>query len=389
MRRFLIFLIVFVIPFIGSVPALASAQSDEPVVRAVLFYSPTCPHCHQVITQDLPRIFAQHGGQPQVRSLDERNGMQGLVAHLVWNDRFELLLVDVSRGFGGELYRSSIARFAIPEDRLGVPQLVFAERVLVGSFEIPRDLPGLIEQGLAAGGADWPPIPGLTDVVALVLPEAAPLAEVPTDAEVDAAEAYLDSLASTDPPGLIERLGGDPVGNGLAIAVLLGMLLSLGVVVRMALARLEGGVPGPVIPILLLLGIAIAGYLTFVEAQGATAVCGPVGDCNAVQDSQYATLLGVMPVGLVGLIGYLLMLGAWATAKFGDRPAADVATASLLLFAVTGTVFSAYLTFLEPFVIGAVCLWCLSSAALITALMLLSARAGVAAIRRIGRRVWV
>jgi uncharacterized membrane protein len=58
-----------------------------------------------------------------------------------------------------------------------------------------------------------------------------------------------------------------------------------------------------------------------------------------------------------------------------------------LLFAVVGTVFSAYLTFLEPFVIGAVCAWCLSSAVLITALMLLSARAGVTAVRRIRQGV--
>jgi uncharacterized membrane protein len=216
---------------------------------------------------------------------------------------------------------------------------------------------------------------------------AEPLADSVTTEGKLAAEAYLNSLAAIDPPGLAERLGRDPLGNGIGIAILLGMLLSLAVVARMARYGFEAGMPGLIIPTLLLVGMAVAAYMTYVETQGATAVCGPVGDCNTVQQSRYARLFGVIPVGFVGLCGYLLMLGAWVVSKVGKKSAADAATAGFLLFAVVGTVFSAYLTFLEPFVIGAVCAWCLSSAVLITALMLLSARAGVTAVRRIRQGV--
>jgi uncharacterized membrane protein len=416
----------------GPAPSPASTPVEEPVVRAVLFYSPTCPHCHQVINEDLPHIFAQFGGQPQVQSL-EGGGAEPLIAHLVWNDRFRLLLVDVSRGLGGELYESSIARFAIPENRRGVPQLVFAEHVLVGSVEIPRDLPGLIAQGLVEGGADWPSIPGLTDVVALAPardaagvveaeserevepdlatveppggdqpgaeerpaapptvqesaaetePEPAVYRSKPSYDQVGAAEQYLNSLA-VHPLGLAERLGRDPVGNGLAIVILLGMLAGLAGVATVARRRQDAGMPGLVIPILLFVGIGIAAYMAYVETQGASAVCGPVGDCNAVQHSPYARVFGLIPVGIVGVIGYLLLLGAWVVARVGERPASDIGTAGFFLFALAGTAFSAYLTFLEPFVIGAVCVWCLSSAVLITALMLLSARAGVGAVQRL------
>ena len=39
-----------------------------------------------------------------------------------------------------------------------------------------------------------------------------------------------------------------------------------------------------------------------------------------------------------------------------------------------GTLFSIYLTFLEPFVIGAVCAWCLTSAVVMTLLLVVAVR---------------
>jgi uncharacterized membrane protein len=53
---------------------------------------------------------------------------------------------------------------------------------------------------------------------------------------------------------------------------------------------------------------------------------------------------------------------------------------ALWLAALVGTAFSAYLTFLEPFVIGASCVWCLTSAA-VTAVILMAATVGVTASR--------
>jgi uncharacterized membrane protein len=52
---------------------------------------------------------------------------------------------------------------------------------------------------------------------------------------------------------------------------------------------------------------------------------------------------------------------------------------------LAGTVFSIYLTFLEPFVIGATCAWCLSSSILITVLMLLAVSPGKHALRELAR----
>ena len=46
------------------------------------------------------------------------------------------------------------------------------------------------------------------------------------------------------------------------------------------------------VPLLCVAGIVVASYLGFVEPTSSKAVCGPVGDCNTVQESEYALLFG-------------------------------------------------------------------------------------------------
>ena len=59
-----------------------------------------------------------------------------------------------------------VVHFEVPSERLGVPTLVVADMVLVGSVEIPDQFPAIIETGLAQGGIDWPDIPGLAELLA-------------------------------------------------------------------------------------------------------------------------------------------------------------------------------------------------------------------------------
>ena len=121
-----------------------------------------------------------------------------------------------------------------------------------------------------------------------------------------------------------------------------------------------------------LAGLAVAGYLTYVETQLVQAVCGPVGDCNAVQSSSYARLFGVLPVGVLGAAGYVGILAAWLLNRLGRGRLAAKAPVAVLVMTLFGVIFSIYLTYLELFVIRAVCIWCLTSAVIITLLMLLS-----------------
>ena len=80
-----------------------------------------------------------------------------------------------------------------------------------------------------------------------------------------------------------------------------------------------------------------------------------------------AAAVAALPVTLTA--GILL---AWSVARFADGRISNQATLALFGMTALGTLFSFYLTFLEPFVIGATCAWCLTSAIVMTVLMLLS-----------------
>ena len=59
---------------------------------------------------------------------------------------------------------------------------------------------------------------------------------------------------------------------------------------------------------LALLGLAISAYLTWVHYAGIEPVCTGISDCERVQSSDYAELIGI-PVAVLGVVGYAAMLG--------------------------------------------------------------------------------
>lgn len=365
-------------------PAAASAQA---VVRSVLFYSPYCPHCHKVINEDLPPLAAKYGS------------------------RFQVAGVDVTTPQGSALYAATMEYFG--SDETGVPLMVVGDVMLIGDQEIPQRLPGLIEDGLAKGGIPFPAVPAIQAALAQTQqaeeeaaqgeptpsadsgaaadaagqPEAegavaaapepsadAPVAEPSSGAPAaEGGQSGISSSLGADAtnPSMMDRLRRDPAGNGIAVATLLGLILAM--LMAVVSARTPGTgpskVPAWVVPLLSVIGVGVAAYLSFVEVSGSSAVCGPVGDCNAVQQSSYAHLFGIIPVGVLGMVGYVGIIGAWffSKVKGGRGPFRALWWMTLL-----GTAFSAYLTFLEPFVIGATCMWCITSA-VVMALLLLTA----------------
>jgi uncharacterized membrane protein len=101
-------------------------------------------------------------------------------------------------------------------------------------------------------------------------------------------------------------------------------------------------------------GAAIASYLSVVRVTGGSAVCDASHGCDVVAASSYAVIAG-MPVAYLGLgFAVLLVVATAAWWWLADRRALQAAYALLVL----GTLFVAYLTFLELFVIRAVCIWC-------------------------------
>ena len=361
-------------------------QAQGTVVHGVFFYSPTCPHCHDVITNHWPGIQDEFGDQLQV------------------------LFIDVTTPAGNQLIGTAIDAMHIPSN--GVPMLIIGTEVLLGSVDIPQRAPQVIREGLNSGGIGYPPIPGIASIFQSTLANSQPAQSVSekgsfldNPANLAAIIVLIGLVASIGIVGAAgwnliirrnrqygnagrERRGreliliGALVGIGLAGSLVVGsfdnpitLLISIGVLAVFAILGFNlfsrpspGLFSGWLIPLMIASGLLIAGYLTYVETSHIEATCGVIGDCNTVQQSVYARILGI-PVGMIGILGYVVMLFVWWLGKFRN-----LRQGNTLLFVITflGVGFSIYLTILEPFVIGASCVWCLTSAVIMTLILWLS-----------------
>jgi uncharacterized membrane protein/thiol-disulfide isomerase/thioredoxin len=368
LKKITLLILVLLLGLIWLVPTSAQAQpnlqaEDSSAVRVFMFWSSTCGHCEYVINKVLPPLQDQYGEQ------------------------LEILMVELAtQGDVDSLYETA-AIVGIDKNQVGVPFMLVGDQVLLGSDQISRDLPELIASHLARGGIDYPRLPTLVDY----LPEPVDTGSESNSLTQDDAEQSTapTEIVAAEP---IDEHAAETRSNGftLALIILVGMVLALAYVI-FALLRDSEPDEGQradwidwLIPLVVVLGIGVAGYLTYIETTSAQAVCGPVGDCNAVQNSSYARALGILPVGILGLLGYAAILIAWIAHRVGEDRWADYASLAMLGMGLFGTLYSIYLTYIEIWVIEAVCMWCLSSAVLITLLMLLSIRPAREALDSLG-----
>jgi uncharacterized membrane protein/thiol-disulfide isomerase/thioredoxin len=376
--------------FLARTDFSLAQETEEPVVHAVLFFSPTCPHCHEAITNVMIPLMEEY------------------------QEQLAVVGIDVSLEVGNSLYRNAVAHYEVPENRQGVPTLIIEDTVLVSTLEIENEFPGMIEAGLANGGNDWPEFPGMADILIELTPTVTPevtmtaistpsseatittaavqetavspptplaatATAVPVAAVNDDNSAL--SLADVDPDAITTEEAApppDPVGFALGWLVVLGLL----VVLVFSMWKLGGNWSGlkqtkvglklstlrsVLMWLFIVVGLIVSGYLAYVETMQVTAVCGPVGECNIVQGSSYARLFGV-PIAVWGILFYLTSAVLWLLQRVENvRHLAALGLVGLTIF---GSLFSLYLTLLELLVIGAICAWCLTSA-VVTGLMLL------------------
>jgi uncharacterized membrane protein/thiol-disulfide isomerase/thioredoxin len=395
--------VLLLVVFLAS--SAVGVMAEEPDVHVVIFWMNGCGHCHYVLQNILPPLQDQYGEQLEIKYIE-----------LVTIDEVDLIY-------------AIAAAYGIDQDGIAVPFLIIGDEVLIGSAEVDERLPGLIEEHLAAGGVDYPDIPLLREVLpkyGTENPDSSPfiietMEEAPAEAtavpsetitiapssveetkvqsqltatttlDAGAAQTELPTQAlpivitPTHLPGTLTPeeifLGEGTSSNGYALAMvvivcMVAALLFVGIVLwRAFTGRSVPSGPtwlGIAIPVLALIGLGIAGYLSYVETQLVEAFCGPVGDCTAVQASPYARLFGVIPIGVLGVLGYLAILAAWVWGRIRSHRWSKSMFRVIFVLALFGTLFSLYLTYLEPFVIKAVCMWCLSSAVIMTLLLLLS-----------------
>lgn len=120
---------------------------------------------------------------------------------------------------------------------------------------------------------------------------------------------------------------------------------------------------------LTLLGIADSAYLLY-EHLGHDVICIGSG-CSIVDASIYSEVFGI-PMSVMGLVAYVVIFAlSWAGLRLRN-PAREWVYSAIYGFALIGVLYSGYLTYLELFVIRAICTWCVVSAAIITAVFILA-----------------
>src|SRR5512136_169877 len=100
------------------------------------------------------------------------------------------------------------------------------------------------------------------------------------------------------------------------------------------------------------LGIVVAGYLVTKRFTGGSLACTRWAQCDVVNNSVYSQIYGV-PISVIGLAGYLFLLALAFAALWTEGRTQRQLLLLSLVFSLVGVGFSAYLTYLEVYVIEA------------------------------------
>lgn len=181
-------------PNLATTPVPTPSPTPTPpsraVVRAVLFWSQYCPHCHDVIEKVLPPLQKKHGDQLQV------------------------LMFELSQPENMQLFESAMEALRVPPSDWAVPFMIVGTQTMVGSLEVAQRLPVLIEQYLAVGGIGLPPIPDLDKRIGAPTETPTPLPPV-TRAPTPAVRVIVNdtpvSVVATPAPTRVARASKQPV----------------------------------------------------------------------------------------------------------------------------------------------------------------------------------
>lgn len=118
------------------------------------------------------------------------------------------------------------------------------------------------------------------------------------------------------------------------------------------------------------IGLVDSLYLTYVKLSNSYAICGPIGDCESVNQSVYAEIAGI-PIALLGAGAYLTILLLLLLENQGEFWA-EYSPIMVFGISLAGVLYSAYLTYIEIYVLRAICPYCVLSAVVLVLLLALA-----------------
>jgi uncharacterized membrane protein len=126
-----------------------------------------------------------------------------------------------------------------------------------------------------------------------------------------------------------------------------------------------------IVAALALAGIFISLYLALYKIGVIGELSCSIGSCETVNTSKWATFLH-LPVAVWGLLFYIdvFLISVLGTTRSFENE--SLVSVLLVAEAAIGVLFSAWLTYLELAVIHAICIWCVTSALVVTMIFVVS-----------------
>jgi uncharacterized membrane protein len=122
--------------------------------------------------------------------------------------------------------------------------------------------------------------------------------------------------------------------------------------------------------VLAVIGLIDSIYLVWVKFTDQYALCGPIGNCESVNTSQYSEIWGI-PIALLGAGAYIVII---ILLLLENRSELMGEYSPLIVFGISliGVLYSIYLTYIEVAVLRAICPYCVISAVVLVLLLVLS-----------------
>jgi uncharacterized membrane protein len=138
-------------------------------------------------------------------------------------------------------------------------------------------------------------------------------------------------------------------------------------VIKLAIGNRQLAILHSLAALLSLLGLADALYLTVQHVTGQSVQCTVITGCSEVLSSSYAAIAGI-PLALIGAVAYFSVFSLATLGAFGYRMAGTLLTPLVVAMFVV----SLWLIYLQAFVIREFCQYCLLSAAITSALLVIA-----------------
>lgn len=252
-KRFFQFSMLLLGLFISSFVSMGQADGN---VYAVLFFSPSCSHCHQLMLEDLPPIQEQFG------------------------DALVIFFVDITTENGNAMAQSAYSHYNIPSDNWVVPMMVVNEQVLIGGLQIPSQLPIITQAGIENGGIPIPSFPMMQG------------AFEQWQAQNSAPNSTEASIANSSAP-ITKSFNTDPLASTITIVILIGLIIS---VIGLVATR-QSGLPVFVPQIVVVIATLMAFFI------GITITLGEQYDTLAMPIARF-TFMGMLLATFIAIAGH-------------------------------------------------------------------------------------